>query len=235
MSNAVRATPLDSAASAPPARPAPGELRRRRLAAQRSAPTTASGDPASPASPPRALSVPRAHLASMTQRLIGGAIDTALILIVSGVVTAFLTRSTPATTQIRINGETGARTVISAASEAHWLIDAFPVLLTAVYAIVLIALWGRTVGGWCVGIVCIPADAPAATHRRRPGFLIAAKRWLVLYGAAGLLSFLPYIGTFAWLLTLAVALSPLLDQTDNRQGLQDRFAGDLVVRRSVDS
>ena len=95
----------------------------------------------------------------------------------------------------------------------------------ALYTIPLMALWGRTLGGWGVGIRCVRADTG-----NRPGWRLSVRRWVVLYGVAGALSFVPVIGPVAWLVILLVGLSPLWDSTGRLRGYADQLAGDLVVR-----
>ena len=111
------------------------------------------------------------------------------------------------------------------ASEPLWLPLLIFTLLTAAYVVPLMALWGRTLGGWCVGIRCVRTDSGAA-----PGWGVSLRRWLLLYGIAGVLAFLPVVGGWAWLVTLVVGLSPAWDGSGRLRGYADRFAGDIVVR-----
>ena len=172
------------------------------------------------------------RVATLPWRIAGGVIDALLVVVVSGLTGAWLSNAELRTTQVRIDAVSGASSVISSATSPPWFLAAMPVLITAVYTIVLIGLWGRTVGGWAVGIRCVPLSprtgAPLIHHR--PGLVVAAKRWLVLYGIAGLISMIPVLGGLSWLVILVVALSPLWDRSGRMQGLQDRFAGDLVIR-----
>jgi hypothetical protein len=85
-------------------------------------------------------------------------------------------------------------------------------------------VWGRTLGGWAVGIRCVRADTGA-----RPGWALSTRRWFALYGAAGLLGFVPVIGPFAWLVTLIVGLSPMWDSTRLLRGYADHLGDDVVV------
>jgi hypothetical protein len=161
--------------------------------------------------------------ASVPRRLLGGAIDAVLILVITGFLwSRFAPASVPV--QIRIDATTGERTVIDAhAFSLDWL-AIISIAVAAAYVISFIALAGRTPGGWAVGIRCIRAATGA-----RPGWSVSAKRWLVMLGIPAALGIVPVIGPWAWLLTIVVALSPLADRSGAMQGWQDRFAGDLVI------
>jgi hypothetical protein len=165
-----------------------------------------------------------ASLASLQRRAGGAAIDMALLLVVAGLLSARLEGMLGGVTRIRIDPLTGQRTVDAAASLPLWLPLAIFVALTAAYTIPLMAIWGRTLGGLVVGVRCLRADTGAS-----PGWQLSTRRWFALYGAAGLLSFAPVIGPFAWLLTLIVGLSPMWDGTRLMRGYADRLGGDLVV------
>ena len=89
-------------------------------------------------------------------------------------------------------------------------------VLAAAYEVVGTAMVGQTVGKHVVGIrVCSGRDLD------RPGWLRAGKRW-GLFAVAG---YVPFVG---WLLSLAIPLPVLWDQS--RQGLHDKFADTLVLR-----
>lgn len=163
--------------------------------------------------------------ASLPQRILGGAIDAILIAVVVGLSGAWIAARTQTTVQVRIDAATGERIVVDPAAGPLHLLTALPVLLTALYVIVGIALAGRTLGGWAVGIRCIRARTGG-----RPGWGVAVRRWAILFGVAAVLGLVPVIGPWAWLATVAVALSPVLDRTGWMRGWQDRIAGDLVVR-----
>jgi len=75
-----------------------------------------------------------------------------------------------------------------------------------------------------VGIRCVRADTGG-----RPGWALSCRRWLMLYGIAGALSFAPYVGPFAWLISLVVGLSPLWDSTHRLRGYADHVGRDVVV------
>ncbi|MEY3734326.1 MAG: hypothetical protein RL347_1685, partial [Actinomycetota bacterium] len=137
---------------------------------------------------------------------------------------ALLEGVTAGVTRVRIDAETGERSVDAALSLPAWLPLAVLVALTAAYTIVLMALWGRTLGGWAVGIRCVRADSG-----QRPGWRLSTRRWFMLYGAAGILAFVPVIGPFAWILTLIVGLSPLWDSTHRLRGYADHLGHDIVV------
>lgn len=165
-----------------------------------------------------------AVLASLQRRVGGAAIDLALLVLVSGVTASLLERVTAGVTRVRIDAVSGQRSVESAISLPMWLPLALLVIFTAAYTICLMAIWGRTLGGWAVGIRCVRVDTGG-----RPGWPLSVRRWFMLYGAAGLLAFAPFIGPFAWVLTLIVGLSPLWDSTRRLRGYADHFGRDIVV------
>jgi hypothetical protein len=167
---------------------------------------------------------PTFSLAPMSRRLGGALIDMVLLLAVAGVASSALEGLTSGITRIRIDAGSGARTVEASLALPLWLPLAVFVVLTAVYTVTLMATWGRTLGGWAMGIRCVRADTG-----ERPGWPLAVRRWFVLYGAAGLLAFVPVIGPFAWIVTLAVGLSPLWDSNRLLRGYADYFGGDVVV------
>ena len=166
---------------------------------------------------------PAPVLASMPRRVGGAAIDLALLVTISGIVSSLLERVTAGVTRVRIDAA-GERTVDAAVALPAWLPLALLVAFTAAYTISLMALWGRTLGGWAVGIRCVRADSG-----ERPGWMLSTRRWFMLYGAAGLLAFVPVIGPFAWVLTLVVGLSPLWDSTHRLRGYADHLGHDVVV------
>ena len=167
---------------------------------------------------------PAFTLAPMSRRVLGALIDMVLLLFVAGVLSATLERITSGITRVRLDAVSGERTVDASLALPLWLPLAVFVVLTAVYTVVLMALWGRTLGGWAMGIRCVRADTGG-----RPGWALATRRWGALYGAAGVLSFLPVVGSFAWLVTLIVGLSPLWDGHRLLRGYADYLGGDVVV------
>lgn len=161
--------------------------------------------------------------ASVPRRLLGGVLDSILILVIVGLIWSRVAPSS-VPVQVRIDAETGERIVLG---EQLWSPDWLGLLsftVAAVYLITFIALAGRTPGGWAVGIRCIRADTGG-----RPGWSVSTRRWFVLLAIPASLGLLPVIGPWAWLLTFAIALSPLLDRSGRMQGIQDRVAGDLVI------
>jgi len=160
----------------------------------------------------------------MSRRLGGAFIDLLILLVIAGALSSLITTIAPGTAQVRIDAE-GTRTVIAGTQQMTWLPMLVFVLLTALYVVPMMALLGRTIGGFLVGIRCVRADNGAV-----PGWGVSLRRWLLLYGIAGALGFAPYVGGFAWLVTLVIGLSPLWDTTGRLRGYADRFAGDLVVR-----
>lgn len=167
---------------------------------------------------------PAFTLAPMQRRVGGAVIDMALLIVVAGVASSLLESLTAGITRVRLDAETGERTVDASISLPTWLPLAILVALTAVYTVALMATWGRTLGGWAVGIRCVRADTGA-----RPGWGLSARRWFALYGAAGLLAFVPVIGPFAWLATLVIGLSPLWDRSRHLRGYADYLGDDIVV------
>jgi hypothetical protein len=160
----------------------------------------------------------------MPRRVAGAVIDMVLLLAVTGVLSARMDAMTGGITRVRISAPTGERTVDLAVTLPLWLPLALLFVLTAVYTIPLMAVWGRTLGGLLMGIRCVRADSDS-----RPGWQLSLRRWFALYGAAGLLGFLPVIGPFTWLLILIVGLSPLWDGARMMRGYADYLGGDLVV------
>ncbi len=166
----------------------------------------------------------RVTLASVPRRIAGAAIDALLIMVVVGVITPTL-RSEGTVKQIRIDAQTGEQIMINPHAELFDIADLLPFLVTAVYLIVAIATLGRTMGGWVVGITCVNAKTGG-----RPGWAVSTKRWFALFGIAAVLSIVPVIGPWAWLVTIAIGISPLWDRSGWLRGYHDRFAGDIVVR-----
>ena len=160
----------------------------------------------------------------MPRRVGGAAIDVLVLLVLAGGISSLLTTVTPGTAQVRI-GADGARTVLAGTQQMTWLPMLVFVILTALYVVPLMAVFGRTLGGVLVGIKCVRSDTGAV-----PGWGVSIRRWLLLYGIAGVVGFAPYVGGFAWLITLVVGLSPLWDASGRLRGYADRFAGDIVVR-----
>jgi uncharacterized RDD family membrane protein YckC len=180
----------------------------------------ASGPSTSKPAAPASLSVVPA---SVPRRLVGAFVDGLLIL---AVVALVWSRVAPqgAPVQVRISAETGER--ISAGApliNPDWL-SVLTFAVAAVYVIAFLALAGRTPGGWAVGIRCIRADTGG-----KPGWAMSSRRWLVLLGIPAAIGLLPIIGPWAWVLTIAVLLSPLADRSGRVQGIHDRVAGDLVI------
>jgi hypothetical protein len=167
---------------------------------------------------------PAFTLAPMPRRIAGAAIDMVLLVAVAGMASSLLEGLTAGITRVRVDAQSGERTVDASLSLPLWLPLAILVLLTALYTIPLMAVWGRTLGGWAVGIRCVRADTGA-----RPGWGLSTRRWFALYGAAGLLGFVPVIGPFAWLVTLIVGLSPMWDSTRLLRGYADHLGDDVVV------
>lgn len=167
---------------------------------------------------------PSFTVAPLSRRVAGAAIDMVLLIVVAGVTSSFLESLTAGITRVRLDAQTGERTVDASIALPTWLPLAILVVLTAVYTITLMSVWGRTLGGWAVGIRCVRADTGA-----RPGWSLSTRRWFALYGAAGLVAFVPVIGPFAWLATLVIGLSPLWDRSRHLRGYADYFGGDVVV------
>lgn len=167
---------------------------------------------------------PALVLASLQRRVAGAAIDMALLVVAAGLLSAMFESWTAGITRVRIDAESGQRSVHAAISLPEWLPLALLVGLTAAYTIVLMTLWGRTIGGWAVGIRCVHADSG-----QRPTWIMSTRRWFALYGAAGLLAFAPVIGPFTWVLTLVVGLSPLWDGSRRLRGYADHLGQDVVV------
>lgn len=163
--------------------------------------------------------------ATMPQRIVGAAIDALIITVLAGLASAWVASRTLTTVQVRIDAQTGERIVIDPAAVSLNVVAALPALLTAVYVIVGIALVGRTLGGWAVGIRCVRASTGG-----RPGWSVSVRRWALLFGIAAVGSVIPVIGPWAWVATAIVGASPLLDRSGWWRGWQDRFAGDLVVQ-----
>lgn len=169
-------------------------------------------------------SKPSFVVAPMRRRIAGAAIDMILLIAVAGILASMLEGATSGVTRIRIDAESGERIVSSSLALPAWLPLLLLVVLTALYTVPLMALWGRTLGGWIVGIRCVRADSGAPL-----GWSLSVRRWGALYGVAGVLGFAPIIGPFAWLVTLVVGLSPLWDGARLMRGYADYLGDDVVV------
>ncbi|MDQ6727613.1 MAG: RDD family protein [Actinomycetota bacterium] len=148
--------------------------------------------------------IARDDLASPGQRLAAAFID-GLVLFVPMVVVLALTWDANADPN---------RTVAS----LRWPLVAVG-LLTAVYQVVGVALWGKTVGKLLVHIRICSAD-----DLGRPGWVRALIRWGIFW----IVGWIPFLGGLA---SIAFIL-PLL-WTLKRQGVHDMAAGTLVVRDGV--
>lgn len=84
------------------------------------------------------------------------------------------------------------------------------------YEVVLIALWGQTLGKRMIGIKVIHA-----AHGGLPGWGKAFGRWAI----PGLLSLIPFVG---WIPSILCYVSATWDRV--YQGWHDKAAGTLVVR-----
>ncbi len=167
---------------------------------------------------------PAQTLAPMSLRVAGAVIDLVLLLVVVGLATAWISQRVTGVVQVRV-AESGATSVIAPAVVPTWTGLMLWIAVSAIYTVPLMAIWGRTVGGWCVGI-----RALRIANGRPLGWSSSARRWLLIYGIAGLASLLPRVGGVAWLLILVVGLSPLWDSTRRLRGYADHWAGDVVVR-----
>jgi len=182
--------------------------------------------------PPRAATARKPHrearpsfaVAPMLRRVAGAAIDAAILIAVAGVLASALEGLTSGVTRVRIDAQSGQRTIDASISLPSWLPLLILVALTALYTVPLMAIWGRTLGGVIVGIRCVRADTGTP-----PGWSPSTRRWAVLYGVAGLLSFVPVIGPFAWLVTIVVGLSPMWDGARHMRGYADYLGDDVVV------
>ncbi len=90
-------------------------------------------------------------------------------------------------------------------------------LTVAGYEIVLIALFGMTVGKWLVGIKVV-----AQVDGSVPGWSSSVKRWVL----PGVSTAIPGVG---WLLSLIVYLS--LFWGKDQRGWHDQFGGTIVVMK----
>lgn len=84
------------------------------------------------------------------------------------------------------------------------------------YEVLLIAVWGQTLGKRIVGVTVIHA-----THGGLPGWGKAFGRWAI----PGLLALIPFVG---WILSILCYLSATWDRV--YQGWHDKAAGTLVIR-----
>ncbi|MXV86070.1 MAG: RDD family protein [Acidimicrobiales bacterium] len=85
------------------------------------------------------------------------------------------------------------------------------------YEVVLIALWGQTLGKRMVGIRVINA-----AHGGVPGWGKSSGRWAI----PGLLALIPAVG---WILSILCYISATWDRV--YQGWHDKVAGTLVVKK----
>lgn len=167
---------------------------------------------------------PTHSLAPLSLRITGAAIDLVLQVVVAGLATAWLAGRLTGVVQVRVD-EAGTQSVLAPMSLPVWTGLVLWILVSAVYTIPSMAIWGRTVGGWCVGIRAVRVETG-----RGLGWGPSTRRWLLLYGVAGLVSLLPVVGALGWLLILVIGLSPLWDRARLLRGYADHWAGDVVVR-----
>lgn len=92
-----------------------------------------------------------------------------------------------------------------------------PAAVGVAYEVVLIALWGQTLGKRMVGIKVINA-----AHGGVPGWGKAIGRWAI----PGLVSLIPLFG---WLLAILCYVSLTWDRV--YQGWHDKVAGTLVIKK----
>jgi len=153
---------------------------------------------------PAAPVITRDDLASPGQRLGAACID-GLVLFIPIMVVLALTWDANADPSRRV-------------ASIRWPLLALG-LLTAVYQVVGVALWGRTLGKLLVHIRICSAD-----DLGRPGWVRALIRWGIFW----IVGWIPFLGSLA---SIAFLL-PLL-WTLKRQGVHDMAAGTLVVRDGV--
>jgi len=95
--------------------------------------------------------------------------------------------------------------------------------IEALYLVIAVAMWGRT-----AGMVVVRTEIERVDGFVPPGFRVSLVRWLV--PAAGLLlTLLGTVGVILNLVWLVAVYAPMLGE--RRQGLHDRAAGTVVVRR----
>ncbi len=151
-----------------------------------------------------APTITRDDLASPWRRLGAALIDGILLSIPIGIIFASTWHIDPATDRLVTSG--------------RWSLVVVG-LLTAVYQVVGVAVWGRTVGKLVTGIRVV-----SAKDLSRPGWVRALIRWGIFW----VVGWIPFVGG---LLSL-VFLLPLL-WTMKRQGVHDMAADTLVVANGV--
>lgn len=199
--------------------------------------------------PPAAVAAPRRPaptapdgrpLAEWWQRLLGYVVDTLVFLPVALVFAIWVVVRLLQDPQLSrvLNSTDGSLTardqqIVNDAAQ-DLVASALPfwiamVALMAVYWIVCIGLWGRTIGGAALGIRAVTATGAV------PGLWRATRRYAVILGcslAGTLLSLVPVVGstlgTLGSLLLLVCFLSMLWNP--RRQAWQDLAAGTYVVR-----
>ncbi len=101
--------------------------------------------------------------------------------------------------------------------------------LTYAYWVICLGRWGRTLGGYALGIKAVDSDGAI------PSYSAAAKRYLLIFGLTlgqGFAQFVPFLGgllgTAVFGLFVVCFFSMLWNSS--RQSWQDRFAGTYVIQ-----
>lgn len=118
-------------------------------------------------------------------------------------------------TVVNTDGTTSKQFELQLYSARYFKLIALEGLLTGVYEVGMIAIWGATLGKLAMGVKVVKLS-----DRTLPGFIPALARW-VLPALAGLVF---------GLLQLLLFVSPFFDPSKRNRGWYDMAAGTIAVR-----
>lgn len=155
-------------------------------------------------------------LASIGQRILATLIDSLIFLPLT--ILLFITR----TTHLEPRPSTGGTTHFATITDPRPPLVALLILVPhSIYLIVMIGVWGRTLGQRAMGLRVIALDESP------PGWNRSVRRW-ALPALAPILNALHPMLLLVTISDLLIYGWMLWDR--NRQGLHDKFAGDVVIR-----
>jgi uncharacterized RDD family membrane protein YckC len=164
-------------------------------------------------------------------RFVAYAIDSLLVAAVPAIISLFLTDFDSVFRQLETSNGTITRTVSSMTPLENALLALVGVGISFLY---FVGLW-TTNGRATLGMRLLSMQVADAMTGETLTLVAAVRRWVALGGPLPLLGMIPALGGLGALLGFALSLVLLITTaTDPRhQGLHDRFAGSLFVRRAT--